>query len=140
MLRTPVRPRDDPAGGGARERVQLVVHREVTDRPARRIERRIPGVCSPVRYVTVWSCLVVLTKHGAAGALPGAAEGWRVPDRRPGGPEKRERSRRKGGTTSPSVVSVMRVQWPDESARRFTRARRSALVWVWGEQHGHLRP
>ena len=45
---------------------------------------RAPSRLSPVRYVTVWSSRGV-DERGAAGALPGAAEGRRVPDpvRRP---------------------------------------------------------
>ena len=40
---------------------------------------RAPSRLSPVRYVTVWSSRGV-DERGAAGALPGAAEGRRVPD------------------------------------------------------------
>ena len=45
---------------------------------------RAPSRLSPVRYVTVWINRGI-DERGAAGALPGAAEGRRVPDpvRRP---------------------------------------------------------
>ena len=58
---------------------------------------RAPSRLSPVRYVTVRSSRGV-DERGAAGALPGAAEGWRVPDPVPpaGGPEIAATA---GGTT-----------------------------------------
>ena len=58
---------------------------------------RAPSRLSPVRYVTVWSSRGI-DERGAAGALPGAAEGRRVPDPVPpaGGPEAATAVERRG--------------------------------------------
>ena len=102
--------------GRSRCTTTATVHRPATCRVVAWADR---SRCSRVRYVTVWNCLVVLTKHGAEGALPGAAEGWRVRYRRPADRRVKERSRRNDGTTLASrPVILPRVPWPDKSARR----------------------
>ena len=95
--------------------------------------------CSRVRYVTVWNCLVVLTKHGAEGALPGAAEGWRVRYRRPA--DRRVKSDHGGKTgrpfaSRPVILPTCSVAGQVRPAVTLElRGRRSALVWVGRHDH-----
>ena len=66
---------------------------------------RAPSRLSPVRYVTVWSSRGV-DERGAAGALPGAAEGRRVPDPVPpaGGPEIAATAMERRGADAPGAA------------------------------------
>ena len=66
---------------------------------------RAPSRLSPVRYVTVWSSRGV-DERGAAGALPGAAEGRRVPDPVPpaGGPEIAATAVERRGADAPGAA------------------------------------
>ena len=66
---------------------------------------RAPSRLTPVRYVTVRSSRGV-DERGAAGALPGAAEGWRVPDPVPpaGGPEIAATAVERRGADAPGAA------------------------------------
>ena len=88
------RPRERPAGPGLPSRLR---------RPF------------PRRYVTAWGSTGGVGERGAAGALPGAAAGWRVPGPVPpaGGPEvaateRRPHEEQPGATRQPGSVRLLR--------------------------------
>ena len=89
--------------------------------------RPVPG---PVRYVTVRDNTGGVDERGAAGALPGAAAGWRVPDLAPtpGGRRSRPQPWNDAPTKSRPALRANRCQFgccDDEervvSANRSTR-------------------
>ena len=99
--------------------------------------------CSPVRYVTVYNRLVVLKNTERQGRYRERRKAGESRYRQPADWEKRERSRRNGGTTSAESpcrscghVFSGRASPPGGSLG----AEGSALVWVWGEQHGRPPP
>ena len=88
------------------------VHRPATCRVVAWADR---SRCSRVRYVTVWNCLVVLTKHGAEGrrkAGGSGTAGQRTGESRAITAERRDDPSRVGRSSCP------RIPWPDKSARR----------------------
>ncbi len=97
---------------------------------------RAPSRLSPVRYVTVWSSRGV-DERGAAGALPGAAEGRRVPDPVPpaGGPEIAATAVERRGADAPGAGRTStgsggtRCRNPSPGPRPRSCSSRSA-IWI----------